>query len=99
MLNPSALAPLSCLFLHRLKSWDLTSLCNGALVGFVSVTAGSAVLEPWAAILCAVTGVMVFDAMCAVSGGGGDSRWGLGAYVGVHAMSRHPARCDLRDGL
>ena len=75
---PTLLPPL-----HRLKSWDLTSLCNGVLVGFVSVTSGAAVYEPWAAILCAVMGVMVFDAMCAVSGEGG-------AYIGVHAVGVHP---------
>ena len=53
----------------------------------------------WASILSFLIVFMVFDAMCAVSGGDGDSRWGLGAYVGVHAVGRHPVRCDLRDSL
>jgi hypothetical protein len=40
----------------RSKAWDLLAVCNGTLVGFVSITAGCAVLEPWAAILAGVTG-------------------------------------------
>jgi ammonia channel protein AmtB len=40
----------------RSSSWDLLAVCNGTLVGFVSITAGCAVLEPWAAIVAGVTG-------------------------------------------
>ena len=35
----------------RHKAWDLLACCNGTLVGFVSITAGCHVLEPWAALL------------------------------------------------
>ncbi len=40
------------------------SLCDGVLVGFVSVTAGAHVLEPWAAILTAIGGAVVYDVTC-----------------------------------
>lgn len=32
--------------------WHVTDVCNGLLGGFAAVTAGCAVVEPWAAILC-----------------------------------------------
>ncbi len=49
-----------------LQAWDLISLCNGMLVGFVAVTAGAHVLEPWAAILCGAVAAFVFEGMCGV---------------------------------
>lgn len=57
---------LSCLFngFRRTKQWDLCALCNGALVGFVCITAGCHVLEPWAAILAGFTGGLIFDGAC-----------------------------------
>ncbi|KXZ50468.1 hypothetical protein GPECTOR_16g642 [Gonium pectorale] len=59
---------LSCLLtaFMRHRAWDLVAGCNGALVGFVAVTAGAHVLEPWAAILVGFTGAWVFDAVCAL---------------------------------
>jgi ammonia channel protein AmtB len=50
--------------LVRTGAWDLLAVCNGALVGFVSVTAGAAVLEPWAAIVAGAVGVAIFDTTC-----------------------------------
>jgi Amt family ammonium transporter len=50
--------------LVRTGAWDLLAVCNGALVGFVSVTAGAAVLEPWAAIVVGAVGAIIFDVMC-----------------------------------
>ena len=50
--------------LLRTGAWDLLAVCNGALVGFVSITAGAAVLEPWAAILAGALGVLIFDFAC-----------------------------------
>eukprot|EP00475_Leptophrys_vorax_P005755 TRINITY_DN13485_c0_g1_i1.p1 TRINITY_DN13485_c0_g1~~TRINITY_DN13485_c0_g1_i1.p1 ORF type:complete len:516 (+),score=28.68 TRINITY_DN13485_c0_g1_i1:214-1761(+) len=32
--------------------WHVTDVCNGLLGGFAAITAGCAVVEPWAAILC-----------------------------------------------
>ncbi len=44
---------------RRQKAWDLVSLCNGCLVGFVSITANCHVVEPWAAIICGFFGGLV----------------------------------------
>lgn len=38
--------------------------CNGALVGFVSITSGASVVEPWAALLAGLVGGWVFDFVC-----------------------------------
>ncbi|EFJ47696.1 hypothetical protein VOLCADRAFT_61118 [Volvox carteri f. nagariensis] len=50
----------------RHKAWDLVAGCNGALVGFVTVTAGAHVLEPWAALIAGSTGALVFEMGCAL---------------------------------
>ncbi|GLI71066.1 hypothetical protein VaNZ11_015983 [Volvox africanus] len=50
----------------RHRAWDLVACCNGALVGFVAITAGAHVLEPWAALVAGLTGALVFEAVCAV---------------------------------
>ena len=49
--------------MFRTKSWDLLALCNGVLVGFVAVTAGANVLEPWAAIIDGAMATLVFEGM------------------------------------
>ncbi|KAF8065460.1 AMT1-1 [Scenedesmus sp. PABB004] len=48
----------------RHKAWDLISVCNGALVGFVSITGSCAVVEPWAALIAGCIGSLIFDATC-----------------------------------
>lgn len=48
----------------RHKAWDLISVCNGALVGFVSITASCAVVEPWAALIAGMIGSLIFDFTC-----------------------------------
>lgn len=50
--------------LWRTGAWDLLAVCNGALVGFVSITAGAAVLEPWAALIAGAVGAVIFDVTC-----------------------------------
>ncbi|KAF5826679.1 ammonium transporter AmtB-like domain-containing protein [Dunaliella salina] len=61
-----AAAGLTCLVnaWRRGRYWDLGALCNGVLVGFVSITAGAHVVEPWAAIIAGFVGALVFDGMC-----------------------------------
>ncbi|KAG2487431.1 hypothetical protein HYH03_013998 [Edaphochlamys debaryana] len=55
-------AGLTTLMLRYLKSgtWDCVLVCNGCLAGLVSITAGCAVLEPWAAIICGAVAALVF---------------------------------------
>ena len=48
----------------RNKAWDLVAVCNGVLVGFVTITAGCHVLEPWAALIVGGTGALIFDGVC-----------------------------------
>jgi Amt family ammonium transporter len=48
----------------RHKAWDLISVCNGALVGFVSITGSAAVVEPWAALIAGIIGSLLFDLTC-----------------------------------
>ena len=48
----------------RNKAWDLLACCNGVLCGFVAVTGGCHVLEPWAAIICGAVASVVFEFVC-----------------------------------
>ncbi|MEW5305332.1 MAG: hypothetical protein WDW38_005628 [Sanguina aurantia] len=63
-----AAGALSCLItgFFRHKAWDVNALCNGALVGFVSITAGCVAVEPWAAIIAGFVGGWIFDLVCAL---------------------------------
>jgi len=74
----------------RSKSWDLLAVSNGVLSGFVGITAGCGVVEPWAAIVCGVTSCMVFqffewgllklkvdDPLSAAALHGGTGMWGV----------------------
>ncbi|GFH06637.1 ammonium transporter [Haematococcus lacustris] len=49
---------------RRNKAWDLISMCNGVLVGFVVITACAHVVEPWAAIVNGICGGLIFDLVC-----------------------------------
>jgi Amt family ammonium transporter len=39
-------------------------VCNGVLCGFVAITAGCHVLEPWAAIIDGAVASLVFEGVC-----------------------------------
>lgn len=43
--------------------YDLFTICNGILAGLVAITAGCAVVAPWAALVIGVLGSMVFHMM------------------------------------
>ncbi|GLJ22157.1 hypothetical protein SUGI_0416270 [Cryptomeria japonica] len=47
-------AALTTLFGRRVLAghWNLLDVCNGLLGGFVAITSGCAVVDPWAAIVC-----------------------------------------------
>ncbi|GBG79889.1 hypothetical protein CBR_g30154 [Chara braunii] len=95
----AASAGLSSLFLKKLTSgtWDAMAVCNGALGGLVSITAGCSVVEPWAAIVIGVIGGVVYlagsallllikvdDPVDAAPLHGGCGLWGVAA-VGLFA--------------
>jgi Amt family ammonium transporter len=46
------------------KAWNVVDCCNGALVGFVTVTCCAHVIEPWAAIICGAVASVVFEFVC-----------------------------------
>ncbi|XP_065876921.1 ammonium transporter 1 member 3-like [Euphorbia lathyris] len=87
------------LFSRRLLigHWDPLDVCNGMLGGFVAITSGCAVVEPWAAIVCGFGSAWVLiglnivalklkfdDPLEATQLHGGCGAWGL-IFTGLFA--------------
>lgn len=55
---------IACVVLERMRGarrqWDVVSMCNGILSGLVSVTAGCATVELWAAVLIGLVGACLY---------------------------------------
>ncbi|OVA02677.1 Ammonium transporter [Macleaya cordata] len=77
--------------------WDALDVCNGVLGGFVAITSGCSVVEPWAAILCGFFAAWVLiglnigalklkydDPLEAAQLHGGCGAWGL-IFTGLFA--------------
>lgn len=45
---------------RRTGQWDVVAACNGILCGLVSVTGGSSVFEPWAALITGSVAAVAF---------------------------------------
>ncbi|OAY61085.1 ammonium transporter 1 member 3 [Manihot esculenta] len=77
--------------------WDALGVCNGVLGGFVAITSGCAVVEPWAAIVCGFCAAWILiglnilalklqfdDPLEATQLHGGCGAWGL-IFTGLFA--------------
>ncbi|QCD78008.1 ammonium transporter 1 member 3-like [Vigna unguiculata] len=77
--------------------WDAMDVCNGLLGGFVAITSGCSVVEPWAAIICGFVSAWVLiglnivalklnydDPLEAAQLHGGCGTWGL-LFTGLFA--------------
>lgn len=95
-------AGLVTLFSRRLLvgHWDALDVCNGVLGGFVAITSGCSVVEPWAAILCGFVAAWVLiglnivalklrfdDPLEATQLHGGCGAWGL-IFTGLFAKEK-----------
>ncbi|KAL2607738.1 hypothetical protein R1flu_026311 [Riccia fluitans] len=96
-------AALTTLFARRWMTghWNVTDVCNGLLGGFAAITAGCAVVEPWAAIICGFGSAWVLigfnvlaaklkydDPLEAAQLHGGCGAWGL-IFTGLFAREKY----------
>ncbi|BBN14030.1 ammonium transporter, Amt family [Marchantia polymorpha subsp. ruderalis] len=96
-------AALTTLFARRhfTGHWNVTDVCNGLLGGFAAITAGCAVVEPWAAIICGVGASWTLmacnylaarfkydDPLEAAQLHGGCGAWGL-IFTGLFARQKY----------
>ncbi|WVY92652.1 hypothetical protein V8G54_031740 [Vigna mungo] len=94
-----SMAGITTLFGRRLLvgHWDAMDVCNGLLGGFVAITSGCSVVEPWAAIICGFVSAWVLiglnivalklnydDPLEAAQLHGGCGTWGL-LFTGLFA--------------
>ncbi|CAA0826607.1 Ammonium transporter 1 member 2 [Striga hermonthica] len=84
--------------------WDGLDVCNGLLGGFVAITSGCSVVEPWAAIVCGLVAAWVLiglnvlalkmkldDPLEAAQLHGGCGAWGL-IFTGLFAKEEFVAQ-------
>lgn len=105
-------AALTTLFGRRLIGghWSVLDVCNGLLGGFAAITAGCAVVEPWAAIVCGFVSAWVLigfnilaeklrydDPLEAAQLHGGCGAWGL-LFVGLFANKNYVQEVYGRTG-
>lgn len=96
-------AGVTTLFAKRLLDghWNVLDVCNGTLGGFAAITAGCAVVAPWASILCGFGSAWVLiglnrlaarlhfdDPLEAAQLHGGCGAWGL-FFVGLFAEKNY----------
>ncbi|CAI9106957.1 OLC1v1006209C1 [Oldenlandia corymbosa var. corymbosa] len=80
--------------------WDALDVCNGVLGGFVAITSGCSVVEPWAAIICGFVAAWVLiglnilclklrfdDPLEATQLHGGCGAWGV-IFTGLFAEQK-----------
>jgi Amt family ammonium transporter len=104
---------LTCVFIDRIfsKTYDVAMVCNGILAGLVSITAGCALVLPWAAFLIGILGALVYyashhlmlklhidDPLDAASVHGACGFWGVFA-VGLFAYPEYTSMGWDTDGL
>lgn len=98
-----SMAALTTLFGKRLLSghWNALDVCNGLLGGFVAITSGCSVVDPWAAIVCGFVAAWVLigfnalalrlkfdDPLEAAQLHGGCGVWGV-IFTGLFAAENH----------
>ncbi|KAH7276976.1 hypothetical protein KP509_39G029000 [Ceratopteris richardii] len=96
-------AGVTTLFGKRILSghWNVLDVCNGLLGGFAAITAGCAVVDPWASIICGFVSAWVLmglnaladkfhfdDPLEAAQLHGGCGAWGL-LFVGLFANQNY----------
>ncbi|MCO5576106.1 hypothetical protein L7F22_029913 [Adiantum nelumboides] len=105
-------AAITTLFGKRILGghWNVLDVCNGLLGGFAAITAGCAVVDPWASIICGFVSAWVLiglniladklhfdDPLEAAQLHGGCGAWGL-IFVGLFANKNYVMQTYARSG-
>ncbi|KAJ7562477.1 hypothetical protein O6H91_03G070500 [Diphasiastrum complanatum] len=104
-------AAMTTLFSQRVLTgeWRVADVCNGLLGGFAAITAGCAVVDPWAAVICGIVASWVLiscnmlaerihydDPLEAAQLHGGCGTWGL-IFTGLFAKREYVMEVYGRD--